>query len=161
MLTIDGGSGEGGGQVVRTALSLAALLGRPVQITNIRAGRKQPGLRPQHVQSVRAAAAICNARLEGAEEHSRELRFEPQTPPQPGGYGFEIGTAGAVIASSAKCTSSTTGIGCSPRKASVRWKFSSGTSRPVGRPVGAVVDGGSRLQEWSASQPSDCSQAQG
>ena len=96
MLTIDGSTGEGGGQVLRTALSLAAMLGQPVQISNIRAGRKQPGLRPQHVQSVKAAAALCNARLEGAQEHSRELRFEPQTPPQPGGYGFAIGTAGAA-----------------------------------------------------------------
>ncbi len=96
MLTIDGSTGEGGGQVLRTALSLAAMLGQPVQISNIRAGRKQPGLRPQHVQSVKAAAAICNARLEGVQEHSRELRFEPQTPPQPGVYVFDIGTAGAA-----------------------------------------------------------------
>ena len=96
MLTIDGSTGEGGGQVLRTALSLAAILGQPIQITNIRAGRKQPGLRPQHVQAVKAAAAICNARLEGAEEHSRTLRFEPQTPPQPGAYVFDIGTAGAA-----------------------------------------------------------------
>jgi RNA 3'-terminal phosphate cyclase (ATP) len=96
MITIDGSTGEGGGQVLRTALSLAAILGQPVEILNIRAGRKQPGLRPQHVQSVRAAAAICNARLEGVQEHSRELRFEPQTSPQAGSYGFEIGTAGAA-----------------------------------------------------------------
>jgi len=96
MITIDGSTGEGGGQVLRTALSLAAILGQPIQITNIRAGRKQPGLRPQHVQSVKAAAALCNARLEGVQEHSRELRFEPQTPPQPGAYGFDIGTAGAA-----------------------------------------------------------------
>ncbi|HSN76819.1 MAG TPA: RNA 3'-terminal phosphate cyclase [Anaerolineae bacterium] len=96
MLTIDGSSGEGGGQVLRTALSLAALLGRPIQIINIRAGRKQPGLRPQHVQAVKAAAMICNAWMEGAREGSCELRFEPQTPPQAGTYRFEIGTAGAA-----------------------------------------------------------------
>ena len=96
MITIDGSTGEGGGQVLRTALSLAAILGQPVEILNIRAGRKQPGLRPQHVQSVQAAAAICNARPEGVQEHSRELRFEPQTPPQPGAYVFDIGTAGAA-----------------------------------------------------------------
>lgn len=96
MLTIDGSAGEGGGQVLRTALSLAAILSQPIQIINIRAGRKQPGLRPQHVQAVRAAAALCNARLEGAREHSRELCFEPQTPPQPGGFSFAIGTAGAA-----------------------------------------------------------------
>jgi RNA 3'-terminal phosphate cyclase (ATP) len=97
VLMIDGSTGEGGGQVLRTALSLAALLGQPVQISKIRAGRKQPGLRPQHVQSVRAAAAICNAQLDGAKENSRELFFEPQTLPQPGAYGFEIGTAGATM----------------------------------------------------------------
>ena len=96
MITIDGSTGEGGGQVLRTALSLAAILGQPVEILNIRAGRKQPGLRPQHVQSVRAATAICNARLEGDHEHSRALRFEPQTPSQAGSYGFKIGTAGAA-----------------------------------------------------------------
>jgi RNA 3'-terminal phosphate cyclase len=96
MLTIDGSTGEGGGQVLRTALSLAVILSQPIQIINIRAGRKQPGLRPQHVQAVRAAAALCNARLEGAHEHSRDLRFEPQTPPQAGSYHFEIGTAGAA-----------------------------------------------------------------
>jgi RNA 3'-terminal phosphate cyclase (ATP) len=96
MITIDGSTGEGGGQVLRTALSLAVIFSQPVQIVNIRAGRKQPGMRPQHVQAVRAAATICNARLEGAHEHSRELRFEPQTPPQPGNYHFEIGTAGAA-----------------------------------------------------------------
>lgn len=96
MLIIDGGHGEGGGQVLRSALSLSALLGRPVHIVNIRAGRRQPGLRPQHVQSVRAAAAICAARLNGAEEHSQELVFEPQSPPQAGSYDFAIGTAGAA-----------------------------------------------------------------
>jgi RNA 3'-terminal phosphate cyclase (ATP) len=96
MLTIDGSTGEGGGQVLRTALSLAAILSQPIQIINLRAGRKQPGMRPQHVQAVRAAAALCNARLEGMHEHSRDLRFEPQTPPQAGSYHFEIGTAGAA-----------------------------------------------------------------
>lgn len=96
LLTLDGSTGEGGGQILRTALSLAAVLGRPVRIVNIRGGRKPPGLRPQHVQAVKAAAALCNARLEGAKEHSRELLFEPQTPPQPGTYRFDIPTAGAA-----------------------------------------------------------------
>jgi RNA 3'-terminal phosphate cyclase (ATP) len=96
LVTIDGSTGEGGGQILRTALSLAILLGRPLRVVNIRAGRKQPGLRPQHVQAVKAAAAICNASLEGAKEHSRELLFTPQTSPQPGTYHFSIGTAGAA-----------------------------------------------------------------
>ena len=96
LLTIDGSQGEGGGQILRTALSLSAILGRPLRIVNIRAGRKQPGLRPQHVAAVKAAAAICSARVEDAKEHSRELLFEPQTPPQAGVYRFEIGTAGSA-----------------------------------------------------------------
>ena len=96
LLTIDGSQGEGGGQILRTALSLSAILGRPLRIVNIRAGRKQPGLRPQHVAAVKATAVICNARVEGAKEHSRELLFEPQTPPQAGVYRFEIGTAGSA-----------------------------------------------------------------
>lgn len=96
LVTIDGSFGEGGGQILRTALSLASLQGRPLRIVNIRAGRKQPGLRPQHVQAVKAAATICNASLEGVHEHSRELLFTPQTAPQPGNYHFSIGTAGAA-----------------------------------------------------------------
>jgi len=95
-MTIDGSKGEGGGQILRTALSLSAILGRSLQVVNIRAGRKQPGLRPQHVAAVKAAAAICNASVEGAREHSYELLFEPQTPPQAGAYRFEIGTAGST-----------------------------------------------------------------
>lgn len=96
LLTLDGSQGEGGGQILRTALSLSAILDRPLRIVNIRAGRKQPGLRPQHVAAVKAAAVICNARVEGAKEQSRELLFEPQTPPQAGVYRFEIGTAGSA-----------------------------------------------------------------
>jgi RNA 3'-terminal phosphate cyclase (ATP) len=96
LVTLDGSAGEGGGQILRTALSLSAVLSRPVRVASIRAGRKQPGLRPQHVAAVKAVAALCNARVEGAQEHSHELRFEPQTPPQAGVYHFEIGTAGSA-----------------------------------------------------------------
>lgn len=97
LVTLDGSTGEGGGQILRSALSLSAVLGRPLHVVSIRAGRKQPGLRPQHVAAVKAVATICNARVEGAKEHSRELQFEPQTPPQPGAYHFEIGTAGSAM----------------------------------------------------------------
>lgn len=93
--TIDGSYGEGGGQILRTALSLSAILARPVRIVNIRAGRKKPGLRPQHVQSAQAAAAICGANVDGLHEHSTQLLFEPQTHPQAGKYQLDIGTAGA------------------------------------------------------------------
>ena len=64
---IDGSIGEGGGQVLRSALTLSSLTGRPVEIFNIRAMRPNPGLQPQHLMAVRATAAICQARVEGAD----------------------------------------------------------------------------------------------
>ncbi len=95
-VTIDGAHGEGGGQILRTSLSLSVLTGRPVEILRIRAGRSRPGLQPQHLASVRAAAGLCAAHLEGAEIGSTRLRFAPQAPPAPGSYHFAIGTAGAA-----------------------------------------------------------------
>ena len=95
-VTIDGSHGEGGGQTLRTSLSLSALTGRPVEITRIRAGRSRPGLQAQHLAAVRAAADLCAAELEGAELGSQRLRFVPQSPPVPGAYHFAIGTAGAA-----------------------------------------------------------------
>jgi len=102
MVVIDGSAGEGGGQVLRTALTLSVLTGQPVEIDNIRAGRPKPGLRPQHLTGVRAAAAICGAEVEGAELDSRSLRFAPRGPARPGQYTFDVaqiagqGSAGAV-----------------------------------------------------------------
>ncbi len=95
-VTIDGSHGEGGGQILRTSLSLSALTGRPVEIVKIRAGRSRPGLQPQHLASVRAAAGLCAAQSEGAEIGSVRLRFAPQAAPVPGAYHFAIGTAGAT-----------------------------------------------------------------
>ncbi len=95
-VTIDGSHGEGGGQILRTSLSLSALTGCPVELVRIRAGRSRPGLQPQHLASLRAAAGLCAARLEGAEIGSGRLRFAPQAPPAPGAYHFAIGTAGAA-----------------------------------------------------------------
>jgi RNA 3'-terminal phosphate cyclase (ATP) len=101
-MQIDGSIGEGGGQVLRTALTLSALTGQPVEIVHIRAGRPNPGLQPQHLTAVQAAAAICRARVEGAELGSQTLRFWPQSPPVPGMYTFDVaeiagrGSAGAV-----------------------------------------------------------------
>ena len=93
---IDGAYGEGGGQLVRTAVALSALTGRAVRIDNIRAGRSEPGLRAQHLAAVRALAVVCGAEVEGAEPGSKALVFEPTMHPQPGDYRWEIGTAGAV-----------------------------------------------------------------
>jgi RNA 3'-terminal phosphate cyclase (ATP) len=96
MLHVDGAYGEGGGQIVRTALALSALTGRDVRLEDIRAGRERPGLRAQHLTAVRAVAEVCDAATEGAEVGSRVLVFHPGTVPQPGRYRWEVGTAGAV-----------------------------------------------------------------
>jgi RNA 3'-terminal phosphate cyclase (ATP) len=96
MLYIDGAFGEGGGQIVRTALALAALTGKAVRIEDVRARRERPGLRAQHCAAVRALGEICNAGMAGAAIGSRTLTFEPGGPPRPGQYRWEIGTAGAV-----------------------------------------------------------------
>lgn len=94
-ILIDGSQGEGGGQVLRTALSFAALLQRPLEIHNIRARRPKPGLRPQHLAAVRALAKITAADVAGDHENSTSLRFTPHRITG-GNYRFNIGTAGAV-----------------------------------------------------------------
>src|SRR5262245_33306968 len=77
LVSIDGAFGEGGEQIIRTSVSLAALTGRAVEIVNIRARRSKPGLQAQHLTAVRAAATLCNAELKGAELGSQYLRFTP------------------------------------------------------------------------------------
>ncbi|MDH7485800.1 MAG: RNA 3'-terminal phosphate cyclase [Anaerolineae bacterium] len=102
MIHVDGSYGEGGGQILRTSLSLSAITGQPLCIERIRAGRRQPGLRPQHLTAVRAAATICGARLQGDTVGSPTLVFEPQHRPQAGRYEFDVrqaaqgGSAGSV-----------------------------------------------------------------
>jgi len=91
---IDGSTGVGGGQVLRTSLALACCTGRTLEMTEIRAGRSKPGLRAQHLTCVHAAAAVCNAEVEGAAIGARELRFDPG-PIEHGTYEFDIGTAGS------------------------------------------------------------------
>lgn len=93
--TIDGSQGEGGGQILRTTVGLAAALGVGVRITSVRAGRLRPGLRPQHLAAVRAAAAICGAEVAGAEIGSMDVTFVPG-PVRAGAFRFDIGTAGAA-----------------------------------------------------------------
>ncbi len=95
MVWIDGSQGEGGGQIVRSALTMAIVTGRPIRIDNIRAGRERPGLRPQHLMGAEAAAAICGGRLEGARPGSQSLVFHPGKV-RAGDYRFDIGTAGAT-----------------------------------------------------------------
>jgi RNA 3'-terminal phosphate cyclase (ATP) len=96
MVVIDGGYGEGGGQVIRTSLSLAAITGQPFAIHNIRIRRSRPGLQPQHLAAVRAAAEICRASVRGDAVGSVSLTFVPAGEVRAGSYRFEIGTAGAA-----------------------------------------------------------------
>ncbi|HVT14268.1 MAG TPA: RNA 3'-terminal phosphate cyclase [Fimbriimonadaceae bacterium] len=96
LIRIDGSHGEGGGQVLRTSLSLSAITGRAVEIANIRGGRAKPGLQAQHLAAVRAAARICGASCKGDALGSLYLLFEPKHPVRSGDYRFEIGTAGAT-----------------------------------------------------------------
>lgn len=95
VLRIDGSYGEGGGQILRTALALSAVLGRPVELVKIRAGRKNPGLQPQHLSCVKALAEITGAEVHGAELGSSHLHFVPG-PITGGSRRFDVGTAGAV-----------------------------------------------------------------
>lgn len=92
---IDGGQGEGGGQVLRTALALSAIRGMPVEVHSIRARRKNPGLQAQHLTAVSALARICGAEVDGAALGSRELRFAPGAI-RGGEYHFDVGTAGST-----------------------------------------------------------------
>lgn len=92
---IDGSYGEGGGQILRTSLSLAAITGRPLKLVNIRGKRKKPGLRPQHLTGVQACAAVSGAKVAGAKLGKQELTFRPEGL-FAGSYTFRIPTAGAA-----------------------------------------------------------------
>ncbi|MGO4382573.1 RNA 3'-terminal phosphate cyclase [Pseudoduganella sp. RAF53_2] len=94
MIEIDGSKGEGGGQVLRTALSLSIITGQPFRIANIRANRSKPGLMRQHLVAVTAAAQICNAEVTGAALGSVQLEFTPG-PVRAGVFEFSIGSAGS------------------------------------------------------------------
>ena len=95
MLTLDGSMGEGGGQILRTALTLSLVSGKPFRITHLRAARRRPGLQRQHLACVRAAAAVGLAEVEGASLGSQTLCFAPKGV-WPGRYCFDIGTAGST-----------------------------------------------------------------
>jgi RNA 3'-terminal phosphate cyclase (ATP) len=93
MLTLDGSLGDGGGQVLRAALSLSVATGRPFRMTGVRAGREKPGLLRQHLSTVAASARVCDAKVDGAAIGSRSFSFTPG-PLRPGDYTFAIGSAG-------------------------------------------------------------------
>lgn len=95
MLEIDGSMGEGGGQILRTALSLSLHLKRPFHIANIRLHRRKPGLQRQHLAAVMAAATLSRAEVKGAELDSTDIYFTPHEI-IPGHYRFDIGSAGST-----------------------------------------------------------------
>ncbi|SHH72584.1 RNA 3'-terminal phosphate cyclase [Massilia sp. CF038] len=94
MIELDGATGEGGGQVLRSALTLSMITGQPFRIVNIRAGRAKPGLLRQHLVAVQAAAAVSGATVAGAELGSTSLTFSPRAI-KGGDYQFAIGSAGS------------------------------------------------------------------
>ncbi|MBO0725661.1 MAG: RNA 3'-phosphate cyclase, partial [Blastocatellia bacterium] len=95
MISIDGSFGEGGGQILRTALGLSLFTGQPFRIEKIRAGRRNPGLLRQHLTAVKAAAKISQAEAQGAHIGSTQLTFTPGRV-APGRYQFAVGTAGSA-----------------------------------------------------------------
>jgi RNA 3'-terminal phosphate cyclase (ATP) len=101
-ILIDGAHGEGGGQILRTALVLSAVTGRPLTIENVRAGRPKPGLAAQHLTGVRAVARLCQARVAGDALGSTRLEFAPTRAVAAGDYDFDVaearlgGSAGAT-----------------------------------------------------------------
>ena len=95
MLILDGAYGEGGGQILRTALLLSTLTDQPFRIKNIRLGRTQPGLKPQHVHILKALLQMSNARVEGAQPGALQVTFYPGQL-QAGVFHLAIGTAGAI-----------------------------------------------------------------
>ncbi len=95
LIEIDGAYGEGGGQILRTALIFSSITKRPVRINHIRAGRKKPGLQPQHLKGIEAMAQISKGQVDGAKIGSDTITFIPQNI-VPGDYKFDVGTAGSV-----------------------------------------------------------------
>ncbi|MDP2754904.1 MAG: RNA 3'-terminal phosphate cyclase, partial [Nitrospirota bacterium] len=95
MIELDGYYGEGGGQILRTAVALSAVTGKEVKIDNIRRVRPKPGLSAQHVKAVESLARICEADVEGCRMHSTRMHFVPGKI-KAGVYEIDIGTAGSI-----------------------------------------------------------------
>ena len=129
MIELDGSAGEGGGQILRSALTLSMVSGQPFRITQIRAGRPKPGLLRQHLVAVLAAAKISNAAVSGAELGSTSLTFAPGTI-SAGHYEFAIGSAGS-------CTlvlqTLIPALLCGDRQSTVR--ITGGTHNPMAPPA--------------------------
>ncbi len=95
MKVVDGSYGEGGGQILRTAVALSCITGEDIKVTNVRAKRPNPGLKRQHLTALKAAATICGARVEGLKVGSKEVVFSPNSI-SAGNFRFDVGTAGSV-----------------------------------------------------------------
>jgi len=92
---IDGSYGEGGGQILRTAVTLSAITQQSIKISNIRARRKNPGIRPQHIGSIQIVASLCNANVKGLHIGSTEVLFQPQKI-KPSSLIYDVGSAGSL-----------------------------------------------------------------
>jgi len=145
---IDGSMGEGGGQVLRTALSLSAITGTEIELTKIRAGRAKPGLKRQHLTCVKAVAEICGAKVSEVEVGSMELEFRPG-PIKGGDYRFDVGTAGSVtlvaqtvipVLLKADAPSTVTITGGTHVPFAPIWEFFAETYLPELRRMGAQVE---------------------
>jgi RNA 3'-terminal phosphate cyclase (ATP) len=95
-IVLDGSAGEGGGQILRTALALSAVTGRPFTLVRARANRIKPGLRPQHREAAHAVARLCDAEVTGAEVGSTRLEFRPRRAAAPVDLTLDVGTAGST-----------------------------------------------------------------
>lgn len=95
MIEVDGSHGEGGGQMVRTAVAVSAATGKEVRVTSIRPKRQPPGLAAQHVAAVRCVGDLCGADISGLETGSRELTFRPGAL-RAGSFKIDVGTAGSI-----------------------------------------------------------------
>jgi RNA 3'-terminal phosphate cyclase (ATP) len=93
---IDGSQGEGGGQILRTAISLAAITNKPIEVTNIRAKRQNPGLRPQHMTGIKILGDLFHADVENLKVGAEWIRFAPSDKFEGGSVKFDVGTAGSI-----------------------------------------------------------------
>lgn len=109
---------EGGGQVLRMAVTYSAVLGTPVRVYNIRTGRREPGLKPQHLTTLEAVAEMCGAKTKGLNLGSKEIEIHPRTP-RGGSYDIDIGTAGS-ISLMLQCLAPIAAFAASPSELTIR-----------------------------------------
>lgn len=95
MLEVDGSYGEGGGQILRSAVALSSLMLKPFRIFNIRAKRSNPGLRPQHIAAIKAVAMVSDANVKGLSVGSSTIEFYPRRR-KGGSFNIDVGTAGSI-----------------------------------------------------------------